>query len=152
MKSLYNTHNNEISSVYRIKNNSSTLSCEDQNVVSDKIIHSYNCTTSYTIYLVYFQGIKSSIGIDFSTYYFRASYNVQNVSTYLVIGGINTIFLSITFNLYYTSVKKCSISIFLRIKLFLMHKPNVNFSNKLLKNILFIKLLHINFIFIIVLK
>ena len=66
-KELSNQHYNTRSPVDCCKNDLSTSSCADQNVVYDKISNSYDRTTSYTIYLVVFQGIKSSIGINLYT-------------------------------------------------------------------------------------
>ena len=54
-KVLSNPHKNTISPVDCCKNNLSKSSCADQNVVYDKISHSYDRTASYTIYLVFFR-------------------------------------------------------------------------------------------------
>ena len=54
-KVLSNPHKNTISPVDCCKNNLSKSSFADQNVVYDKISHSYDCTTSYPIDSVVFK-------------------------------------------------------------------------------------------------
>ena len=70
-KSISNPHNiSPPVDFYRI--NLSTSSCADQNVVSDGISHSYDCTSSYPTYSVVFQGSRLRIGINLSPCYLKA--------------------------------------------------------------------------------
>ena len=91
-KALSNPHTNKISPADCCKNNLSKSSCEDQNVVYDKISNSYNRTASYTIELVLFQRRKSNIGINLYTYDLKDPCTPQNGATNYVIRGITTPF------------------------------------------------------------
>ena len=53
---------------HKIKCTQESYSCEDQDVASDEISYSYDCTTSHTTDSVFFQEIISRIVLKKSTY------------------------------------------------------------------------------------
>ena len=80
--------------------------CADQNVVFGEISHLSYCKTSYPIYSVFPKGIKSSIGLNFTTNILKSPSTPKNGATNSVISGITTPFPFSNINPNDTSLKK----------------------------------------------
>ena len=105
-KALSNTRNYKRSSVDIFRNTSSTSSCVEQNIVTDKISHSYDCKASYTIYSRFFQCRKKSIGNNVIWMFLKDPSNPRNSATNSSIISITTQFVFIDIKTNITPVKK----------------------------------------------
>ena len=64
--------------------------CADQNITPNKDLYLPDCTTSYLVSLVVYQGIKSIMGHNLSEDYLKAAYTPKNGATNSVISVITT--------------------------------------------------------------